>query len=1214
MLSSVPFAVPMRADAQTVETIWSATGTPEISGTARVGETLTAAKGTIADGDGTTKADAGDTGYAYAYQWIRVDSDGTSNAEDISGATSTTYMPGGADVGKKVKVKVTFTDDVDDPETVTSDAYPPSGTIRAAGFCGRTPAIRDAIVARILGVTDCALVTNTHLGAIIELRVGSFAIDSLAAGDFDGLTALEWLELNANSLSTLPDGVFDELTALTTLDLSGNDLTTLPDGVFEPLTALTTVILPNNPGAPFSPEAVALPDDGTVPAGGSVTLDGSGSGGAWGTNVTYSWALTSPASGVTVMFGDAASATPEVPIPALTVGTELTFTLTVTGRGGGRGTAPATDTATVTVTASTDATLSDLKLEDGGGNSVSLTPPFASTSTSYTASVANGVDEITIKPTNDSSATFAYLDGSDMALTDADAMEDDFQVSLSTGANTIKVKVTAQDSVTTRTYTVAVRRATTANAATGTPEISGTARVGETLTAAKGTIADGDGTTKADAGDTGYAYAYQWIRVDSDGASNAEDISGATSTTYMPMGADVDKKVKVKVTFTDDVDNRETVTSGGYPPSGIIRAAGFCGRTPQVRDAIVAQIPGVSDCAAVTDTHLGAITGTLDLGISALAAGDFDGLTALESLRLQNNQLTTLPAGVFDGLTALESLRLQNNQLTTLPAGVFDGLTALESLRLQNNQLTTLPAGVFDGLTSLTGLDLNDNDLTTLPAGVFDGLTALTQLLLGNNSLTTLPAGVFDGLTSLTFLWLFTNSLTTLPDDVFEELTALTELNLLENPGAPFSPTADALPDDGTVPVAGGTVTLDGSGSGGAWGTNVTYSWALTSPASGVTVMFGDAASATPVVTIPALADDAELSFTLTVTALSGTNTAYGTAPATDTATVRAAVVTVLDTLALNLGTIATDDTVNIAEKAAGFAISGDTGSEAGVTVTVTVGGTELTATSDAGGAWSVDVPANATYLTGTSVTVTVAASKTGFTSPSDLTRTLAVDLTAPAASYTAPGTLKLGVAIGAMTPTTSATDIASYRATGLPSGLSLDTTTGVINGTPDTADASTASATVTVTDTAGNPADVSITFPTVAKGDQTLSGFVYSASSVTFGDTAPTVTAPSGVETTLAYAATPPGVCTVVASTGALTLVGVGACDITATAAGTANYNQATASFTVTVLDTLALKLDTIATDDTVNIAEKAAGFAISGDTGSEAGVTVTVTVGGRS
>ena len=230
------------------------------------------------------------------------------------------------------------------------------------------------------------------------------------------------------------------------------------------------------------------------------------------------------------------------------------------------------------------------------------------------------------------------------------------------------------------------------------------------------------------------------------------------------------------------------------------------------------------------------------------------------------------------------------------------------------------------------------------------------------------------------------------------------------------------------------------------------------------------------------------------------------------------------------------------------------------------------------------------------------------------MTRTLAVDLTAPAASYTPPSTLKVGVAIGAMTPSITATDIAEYGATGLPSGLSIDTGTGVIGGTPDTADANTASAAVTVTDTAGNPVTVSITFPAVAKGDQTLTGFAYSPATVTYGDTAPAVTAPGGVQTTLSYSATPATVCTVDTSTGALTLAGVGDCNITATAAGTADYNEATAAFTVTVqaAGALALNLDAIATDNTVNIAEKAAGFAISGDTGSEAGVSVTVTVGG--
>ena len=183
------------------------------------------------------------------------------------------------------------------------------------------------------------------------------------------------------------------------------------------------------------------------------------------------------------------------------------------------------------------------------------------------------------------------------------------------------------------------------------------------------------------------------------------------------------------------------------------------------------------------------------------------------------------------------------------------------------------------------------------------------------------------------------------------------------------------------------------------------------------------------------------------------------------------------------------------------------------------------------------------------------------------MTRTLTVDLTAPTPpTYTAPGTLKVGVAITAMTPSTTATDIASYDATGLPSGLNIDAGTGVITGTPDTANDSPATATVTVTDAAVNPADVSITFPMVAKGDQTLTDFAYNPTTVTFGAAAPTLTAPTGAQGTLSYAATPVEVCTADATSGALTLDGAGDCVVTATAESTDNYNQATANFTVTV------------------------------------------------
>ena len=154
----------------------------------------------------------------------------------------------------------------------------------------------------------------------------------------------------------------------------------------------------------------------------------------------------------------------------------------------------------------------------------------------------------------------------------------------------------------------------------------------------------------------------------------------------------------------------------------------------------------------------------------------------------------------------------------------------------------------------------------------------------------------------------------------------------------------------------------------------------------------------------------------------------------------------------------------------------------------------------------------------------------------------------------------------------------------------------------------------MTVTDTAGNTATVSIAFPAVAKGDQTLTGFAYSPATVTYGDTVPAVTAPGGVQTTLSYSATPATVCTVDASTGALTLVGVGDCVITATAAGDRRLQRGDRGVHRhggRRPGTLALTLDAIAGDNTVNIAEKAAGFAISGDTGSEGGVSVTVTVG---
>ena len=101
----------------------AATGAPVISGMATVGQLLTAAAGTVADADGLPAAST------FAWRWIRVDSDGTSNRVVIEDATSTTYRLVAADNGKKIEVELRFTDNGGNLEARTSAAFPAEGTV-----------------------------------------------------------------------------------------------------------------------------------------------------------------------------------------------------------------------------------------------------------------------------------------------------------------------------------------------------------------------------------------------------------------------------------------------------------------------------------------------------------------------------------------------------------------------------------------------------------------------------------------------------------------------------------------------------------------------------------------------------------------------------------------------------------------------------------------------------------------------------------------------------------------------------------------------------------------------------------------------------------------------------------------------------------------------------------------------------------------------------
>ena len=89
------------------------------------------------------------------------------------------------------------------------------------------------------------------------------------------------------------------------------------------------------------------------------------------------------------------------------------------------------------------------------------------------------------------------------------------------------------------------------NPATGAPTITGTPQVGGVLTANLSNVTDPDGLD-----DVGYSY--QWI---ADDGVTETDIDHATGETYRPITADEDKTVKVRVSFTDDEGNPESLTS-----------------------------------------------------------------------------------------------------------------------------------------------------------------------------------------------------------------------------------------------------------------------------------------------------------------------------------------------------------------------------------------------------------------------------------------------------------------------------------------------------------------------------------------------------------------------------------------------------------------------------------------------------------------------------
>ena len=118
------------------------------------------------------------------------------------------------------------------------------------------------------------------------------------------------------------------------------------------------------------------------------------------------------------------------------------------------------------------------------------------------------------------------------------------------------------------------------------PSIKGTVQVDQTLRADTPGIADVDGLANA-------SFTYQWL------ADNA-DISGATGSAYTPVDADEGKAIKVTVSFTDDAENDESLTSTASEPVAPRPNSPATGHpaisgTAQVGETLTTDTSGIAD-------------------------------------------------------------------------------------------------------------------------------------------------------------------------------------------------------------------------------------------------------------------------------------------------------------------------------------------------------------------------------------------------------------------------------------------------------------------------------------------------------------------------------------------------------------------------------------------------------------------------------------------
>ena len=527
-----------------------AAGEATVTGTAQVGETLTADTSGIADADGLTNV-------SYAYQWIRTD--GGTDA-GIAGATDSTYTLTGDDQGKTIKLKVTFNDDKGNSETLAIVAAADVGEseqkpqflvsnlgVGVGGAAGIQRPLSAARSGFAQAFTTGAKTDGYAMGSV-GIQVSQFA-DESTVGDHLQVT------INGVASEGEPGDAHCTLTNPSSFSAPGVIAFAAPAGAGScpQLATETTYFVVIEWVNPSGTDAFALIPQTHPTEETAATEEDPGGADGWSIADESHYLAVSSDARTWTAYDETASFKIEVKEGAVTAAKPNS--------------------------------------EPAGLPTISGTPQVDETLTADTSAIADedGLDDV--------SYSYQWVRSDNGADNDiAGETDSTYTLVLADRGKTIKVRVTfADDADNAETLTSVATEAVAAapnREATGAPTISGTPQVDETLTATTSAVNDEDGLKNV-------SYSYQWMADD-------VNIDGATGATYVLANGDAGKTIRVSVSFTDDRDNAESLTSVATEtvaaaPNREATGAPTISGTPQVGQTLTADTSAIADEDGLTN-------------------------------------------------------------------------------------------------------------------------------------------------------------------------------------------------------------------------------------------------------------------------------------------------------------------------------------------------------------------------------------------------------------------------------------------------------------------------------------------------------------------------------------------------------------------------------------------------------------------------------------